>query len=472
MSLCRSLLLRLRAADVAELMDDPRLHAGGAVFAADPVVPLPFFPAAVCAGFAVLLRAVLKAVFPGMLRQGAGEGAAVEAPDAAGAVAVVPRLGVLMGAALRDPAAAADELRGPIALRHRFKAVLHLKPAVQPGDAVSHGVAVAILPAAHIPAVGQRVAQRERLPVLQGIFRHTGAGIEGIVKTVEPAGAAGEILIAHGHGIVARQGDAVAVNAAPQRGISAACAEIAVDGRKDLLLAAAKAVEAVGLQRFGPGADAGAVAHGAQIKAHIQRSGVIAIGAVPAEGLFRGAEGRSGVVAPDGLCHRIGDRLVGQHIVAHRAVNAQTQDGHVDIDLRRADGLALRGALADERDGQLALVSVFIPGIDGEHMGVLVALRRIVCIQLILLHKAGSARVKQLLAVQLHRHLRAGAGGADMADNAAVVLLAPGLHGQIHIRLVFDLLPILQVRFYDHRLFAPGKIGDIDREAVFPALDV
>ena len=76
------------------------------------------------------------------------------------------------------------------------------------------------------------------------------------------------------------------------------------------------------------------------------------------------AERVARVIIPNGFCDHIGDRLLGQHIVADRPADTETQHAHVDIDAGCADLLPFLGAFADELQGQLTEVALLILGID------------------------------------------------------------------------------------------------------------
>ena len=96
---------------------------------------------------------------------------------------------MLMRAALDHAAAAADVLCRTILRRDRLIAVMNRPAAVHAGNAVAHVIAVAALTCTDIPAVGQCVAERQRITVLQVIAGHGRTGVE--VRTadgVHPAG--------------------------------------------------------------------------------------------------------------------------------------------------------------------------------------------------------------------------------------------------------------------------------------------
>ena len=89
--------------------------------------------------------------------------------------------------------------------------------AVETGDAVAHVIAVAAFARTDIPTVGQRVAKRQRIAVLQIIARH---GRTGIIRRaadgIHPAGIDGKYLFSEDVGGV-RQRDLIVVDAAPER---------------------------------------------------------------------------------------------------------------------------------------------------------------------------------------------------------------------------------------------------------------
>ena len=105
------------------------------------------------------------------------------------AVALILIFLMLMRAALDHAAAMADILCRAIRCHDRFIAVMNRPAAVQTRDAVAHGIAVVALPRPDIPAVGQRVAERQRIAVLQ---IEAGHGCTGIIcraaDGIHPAG--------------------------------------------------------------------------------------------------------------------------------------------------------------------------------------------------------------------------------------------------------------------------------------------
>ena len=115
--------------------------------------------------------------------------AAILADLYACAVALILIFLMLMRAALDHAAAAADVLCRAVLRRDRLVAVMNGPAAVHAGYAVAHVIAVAAFTRADIPAVGQRVAERQRITVLQVIAGHGRTGVE--VRTadgVHPAG--------------------------------------------------------------------------------------------------------------------------------------------------------------------------------------------------------------------------------------------------------------------------------------------
>ena len=76
------------------------------------------------------------------------------------------------------------------------------------------------------------------------------------------------------------------------------------------------------------------------------------------------AERVARVIIPNGFCDHIGDRLLGQHIIADGAADTEPQHAHVDVDAGCADLLTFFGAFADELQTQLTEVALFILGID------------------------------------------------------------------------------------------------------------
>lgn len=112
--------------------------------------------------------------------------------------------------------------------------------AVHAGNAVAHVIAVAALTCTDIPAVGQCVAERQRITVLQVIAGHGRTGVE--VRTadgVHPAGTHCVIKLTDA-GACTGQRDAVAVDAAPEDCLIAARAEVTVNSGEDFVLCTAE----------------------------------------------------------------------------------------------------------------------------------------------------------------------------------------------------------------------------------------
>ena len=114
------------------------------------------------------------------------------------------------------------------------------------------------------------------------------------------------------------------------------------------------------------------------------------------------AERVARVIIPHRLCHCVGNRLFGQHIIADGSANAEAQHAHVDIDAGRADLLTFLGALADELQGQLAKVALLVLGIDIQLMFIPVAHVQILRNEQILLYIAGAAFKLYGLPIQLN----------------------------------------------------------------------
>ena len=189
---------------------------------------------------------------------------------------------VFMRAALDHTAAAADVLCRTILHRDRLVAVMNGPAAVHAGNAVAHVIAVAAFARADIPAVGQRVAERQGITVLQVIAGHGRTGVE--VRTadgVHPAGTHCVIKLTDA-GACAGQRDAVAVDAAPEDCLIAARAEMAVDPGEDFVLCTAE-LAPVPAECIRAAAKAGTVVHGFQIEAGIQRAAVGAAAGRPVE---------------------------------------------------------------------------------------------------------------------------------------------------------------------------------------------
>ena len=87
-----------------------------------------------------------------------------------------------MGAVLDQTTAVAHVVNGAVRILHSFHHMVDIKIAIDRFDAVAHNIAVIVAAAANVPAIGQRVAQRQHISVLQ-IYR--GHGLAGIIRTVQ-----------------------------------------------------------------------------------------------------------------------------------------------------------------------------------------------------------------------------------------------------------------------------------------------
>ena len=172
---------------------------------------------------------------------------------------------MLMWAALDHAAAMADILCRAIRCRDRLIAVMNRPAAVHAGNAVAHVIAVATLTCTDIPAVGQCVAERQRITVLQVIAGHGRTGVE--VRTadgVHPAGTHCVIKLPDA-GACAGQRDTIAVDAAPEDCFITACAEVTVNSGEDFILCTAELAPAAA-ECIRAAAQAGTVVHGFQIE--------------------------------------------------------------------------------------------------------------------------------------------------------------------------------------------------------------
>ena len=138
---------------------------------------------------------------------------------------------------------------------------------------------------------------------------------------------------------------------------------MAVDPGEDLITRAAELAPAAA-ECIRAAAQAGTVVHRFQVKAGVQRAAVRAAAGRPVEAGRCCAERVARVIIPHSLGDCVGNRLLGQHIIADRPANTETQHAHVDVDAGRADLLALFRAFADELQAQLTEVALFILGID------------------------------------------------------------------------------------------------------------
>ena len=455
----------LRIADLTLGGFHARFGAGCGVGQLCPLVRGLFRKAAILALRGMRICTLVRGIFQLMCARYTNRLAAVLADLYARSAALILIFLMLMRAALDHAAAVADVLRCAVLRGDRLIAVMNGPAAVETGDAVAHGIAVAAFARTDIPTVGQRVAKRQRIAVLQIIARH---GRTGIIRRaadgIHPAGTHCVVKFTDA-GACAGQRDTVAVDAAPEDRFVAVRAEAAVDPGKDLIRRAAELVPTPA-ERICPAAEAGAVVHRLQIKAGIQCIFVGAAAGRPVEAVCSRAERVARVIVPDGLGDHIGDRLLGQHIIADGPADAETQDAHVDIDAGRADLLALFGAFADKFQGQFAIVALFVLGVDIQRMLVPVALVQILRDEQILLHIAGGAFKLHVFAVQLNGQLCLRTGGKNVADAVARSVLCPGFNSQVDLLPVGDGSTVAQVRFDLHLVFASVLVGNVEYKRI------
>ena len=173
------------------------------------------------------------------------------------------------------------------------------------------------------------------------------------------------------------------------------------------------------------------------------------------------AERVARVIIPHRLCHCVGNRLLGQHIIADRPANAEAQHTHVDIDAGRANLLPFLGALADELQAQLTEVALFILGVDIQLMFIPVTHVQILRNEQILLHIAGAAFKLHGFTVQLDGQLCFRAGCEDVTDGIARGILCPCFDGQVDLLPVGDGIAVAQVRLDLDAVFAPVFIRNV-----------
>ena len=186
---CGRFFFLLRIADLTLEGLHARFGAGGCVGQLFPFVRGPLGKAAVFALGGMRICAFVRGIFQLMCARHADLLAAVLANLYTCAVALILIFLMLMRATLDHAAAAADVLCRTILRRDRLIAVMNRPAAVHAGNAVAHVIAVAALTCTDIPAVGQCVAERQRITVLQVIAGHGRTGVE--VRTadgVHPAG--------------------------------------------------------------------------------------------------------------------------------------------------------------------------------------------------------------------------------------------------------------------------------------------
>ena len=186
---CGGFFFLLRIADLTLGGFHARFGAGGRVGKLFPLVRGLLRKAAILALRGMRICPLVCGIFQLMCARHADLLAAILADLYACAAALILIFLVLMRAALDHAAAAADVLCRAVLRRDRLVAVMNGPAAVHAGYAVAHVIAVAALTCTDIPAVGQCVAERQRITVLQVIAGHGRTGVE--VRTadgVHPAG--------------------------------------------------------------------------------------------------------------------------------------------------------------------------------------------------------------------------------------------------------------------------------------------
>ena len=186
---CGGFFFLLRIADLTLGGFHARFGAGGCVGQLCPLVRGLFRKVTVPALRGMRICTLVCGIFQLMCTRHADLLAAIFTDLHAHSAALILIFLVFMRAALDHTAAAADVLCRTILHRDRLVAVMNGPAAVHAGNAVAHVIAVAAFARADIPAVGQRVAERQGITVLQVIAGHGRTGVE--VRTadgVHPAG--------------------------------------------------------------------------------------------------------------------------------------------------------------------------------------------------------------------------------------------------------------------------------------------
>ena len=168
----RGFFFLLRIADLTLGGLYARFGAGGRVGQLLPLVRRLLCKAAVLALGGMRIRALVRGIFQFMCARHADLLAAILADLHACAVALILIFLMLMRAALDHAAAAADVLCRAVFCGNRLVAVMNRPAAIHAGDAVAHVIAVAAFARADIPAVGQRVTERQGIAVLQIVAGH------------------------------------------------------------------------------------------------------------------------------------------------------------------------------------------------------------------------------------------------------------------------------------------------------------
>ena len=376
------------------------------------------------------------------------------------------RLRMLAGTNLA--AADADSLLRAV-LGDSLVYVRNAQPSVDRGHAEWAGIHGAVASAvgiadtaADVAALGQRIAQHQHVAVLQLARGKARGRIRRTADGIHPAGAAREVKLPNRAVVAAVHIDAGQIEAAPERGFTGIFAEGAVDGGKDRVAVRA-VVRPSAAQRLGARSHVGPVAESGKIEAGVEAAVIRCLGGRPAEGFLRRPERVARVIAPDGLRHAVGRGFAGKHLVADRLRHVEADRRHIDIDRRVARRLALAGTFAQKGQRFFAAVAVGVLTGDDERMLVLVACGRILRHERILQTPARCAVAAEHCAVQRHNGIR---GGHLRNARSVVLFLAPGRHKQLDARLVFDLLPVLQIRLDLDDSVAAQLVGDVDLKGI------
>ena len=105
-------------------------------------------------------------------------------------------------------------------------------------------------------------------------------------------------------------------------------------------------------------------------------------------------------------------------------------------------------------------------------MGVFVALDGVFCVNFVFLCITAGAGIVEDSAVKRDGQLGIGAGGENVADDGAVVVLAPRADGQGHRGFVRDLLPVCEIDFDLDLLIAALLIAHEEGEGIAAAVGV
>ena len=361
-----------------------------------------------------------------------------------------------VGAVLNHAAAAAHVANGAVRVFCGFPSMVNINCAVAPFGAVSHNVAVIIAAAADVPPVGQSVAQRQHISVLQTHRRHGLTRVIAAAYRVHPPGAAGIIELAEGAAGAGAFVQSVAVKAAPQNCKTSPRAEPGVDGFQHFLFCASRPDRIfqcicviVGIQT-------------PQIETSVQRPAVIA---PPAESIACRTEGFAGVLSHDRLGDHVGNRLVRQNLIRDRADNTYPQHRHVHINRRVPDFLSGFYAETIQRQLRFPPVAVSVFGVNIEGMFLSVPRLRIRRKQAVLPGVPGGGRIRDLNSVQcnLNKFTRPFCRNADRIP-CRIFSLRGNL--QIGYDFVGNFILILEVQKDFYAVRSLMLVGNIDFEGI------